>query len=100
MVEAAEDRGNRSALWRDRLAHTRTALANERTLLAYIRTALALVATGIILERFVEVRFAGVLGWIIALLGVSVLFVGLNRFARVKRVMDEQRSNHARGVGD
>ncbi len=100
MVDAAEGGGNGTALWRDRLAHTRTALANERTLLAYIRTALALVATGVILERFIEVPFVGVLGWIIALLGVSVLFVGLSRYRRVKHVMDEQRFNHGRGVGN
>jgi len=69
---------------RDRLAIDRTALANERTVLAYLRTAMALLAGAGTLLRFfwgsVEVF---VLGGLLAVLGTSVVALGVRRYRTI-----------------
>jgi putative membrane protein len=76
---------------RDVLAIDRTVLANERTLLAYFRTMLALLAGAVTIMHFLD-------GWWVVPLGVTllaagpVLFgVGVRRYLRVHRHLNERR---------
>lgn len=74
---------------RDKLALERTRLANERTLLAYVRTGLSLLAASAVLFQFFSSQHAYIAAaWILFVCGGGVLFVGLMRFNKVKRMLD------------
>ncbi len=71
---------------RDKLAQERTRLANERTFLAYVRTSLSLIAGAAVLFQFFSaVHSYLAVAWVLAVLGVVVLFVGTHRFRSVRR---------------
>jgi putative membrane protein len=71
---------------RDKLALQRTQLANERTFLAYVRTSLSLIAGAAVLFQFFSAVHAYLaVAWVLAILGVVVLFVGTLRFRAVRR---------------
>ncbi|MEO1528430.1 MAG: DUF202 domain-containing protein [Planctomycetota bacterium] len=75
------------------LARVRTDLANERTLLAYLRTALMLMATGVSLVQFMDDDSRLVwLGWLSSIVGTLVLVIGVQRFASLKRRLDERKA--------
>ncbi len=77
---------------RDDLALVRTDLANERTLLAYGRTALMVIATGFSLIKFFpeSILLRGV-GWILAVVGVTLGFFGAVRFRRLRVRLQDAR---------
>ncbi|MES2212288.1 MAG: DUF202 domain-containing protein [Pseudomonadota bacterium] len=75
---------------RDKLALERTRLANERTFLAYVRTGLSLLAASAVLLQFFSSLNAYVtIAWVLAATGVVVLFVGLIRFNKVRKKLNE-----------
>jgi len=75
---------------RDKLALERTRLANERTLLAYIRTGLSLLAcSAVLLHFFVPANASTTLAWILGGLGFVILGVGLFRFNKVRRELND-----------
>ncbi|MGP1310240.1 MAG: DUF202 domain-containing protein [Phycisphaerales bacterium] len=74
---------------RDYLAIDRTVLANERTVLAYLRTALAMAVVGASAMKFFDSLLYEVVGGIFILLGVVVAGLGLRRFFRVQKRIDE-----------
>lgn len=71
----------------DELAIERTRLANERTLLAYIRTGLAIIAGGFGIMQFLESAAVG--GGALMLAGIATLAIGVWRFRKSKRELDE-----------
>ena len=69
---------------RDKLALERTRLANERTFLAYVRTSLSLIAGAAVLFQFFSTTHSYLaVAWLLAILGVLVLFIGVYRFHAV-----------------
>lgn len=75
---------------RGRLALQRTQLANERTFLAYVRTALSLLAAGVVLLQYLAATPGYVLvGWLLSGSGAIVLGVGILRFFRMRRSLNE-----------
>ncbi|QDU91121.1 hypothetical protein Pla175_45390 [Pirellulimonas nuda] len=77
---------------RDSLARERTRLANERTLLAYARTAIMLIATGATLLKLFEPSIETHLsGWSLVGLGGVVSLLGLLRYSRMRRLIDQLR---------
>jgi putative membrane protein len=75
-------------------AAVRDHLANERTLLAWQRTALGVIAIGFLVDRFAlegggTTVTGSILGIIIVLLGAAVSIVGVYRFMRTEREIDE-----------
>lgn len=75
------------------LARIRTDLANERTMLAYSRTALMLMATGVSLIQFIgDGSRMILLGWACVIVGLSVLLLGIQRYASLRRRLDEGSS--------
>ena len=77
----------------DRLALMRTGLANERTLLAYVRTAVTFAAGGIGLARLVTDPTIIRVGWVLVPLGVAVLLVGIVRYRRMRRLLQDVDAN-------
>ena len=75
---------------RDDLALVRTDLANERTLLAYGRTALMVVATGFSLIKFFpeSILLRGI-GWVLAVVGVTIGVIGAVRFTRLQNTLHD-----------
>ena len=81
---------NGSSDTRDKLALERTRLANERTFLAYVRTGLSLLAASAVLFQFFASLNAYVaVAWVLAGCGLIVLIVGLIRFNKVRRKLNE-----------
>jgi putative membrane protein len=80
---------------RDRSAEIRDHLANERTLLAWQRTALALMGIGFLVDRFAfegagdRQLPAAILGLAIIGVGAVTAIVGVVRFLRTERDIDE-----------
>ena len=75
---------------RDKLALERTRLANERTFLAYVRTGLSLLAASAILFQFFSsLNSYIVVAWGLAGSGLIVLVVGVVRFNKVRRKLNE-----------
>jgi len=86
-------------LLRDFLAVDRTVLANERTLLAYLRTALGALIAGISLVQFFDTPPLIVIGWILVGLSVLILGIGVARFLRMKRCIDQVGEDCPRRTG-
>lgn len=81
---------NNSPDIRDKLALERTRLANERTFLAYVRTGLSLLAASAVLFQFFSSMNSYIaVAWVLAGCGVMVLVVGLVRFNKVRKKLNE-----------
>ena len=78
----------------DRLAIERTRRAHERTLLAYIRTGLVIVAGGVGIAEYFADPPAPTVGVLVMLTGIGTLVIGVWRFVRAKRALDEVAANH------
>lgn len=77
---------------RDHLANDRTVLANERTFLAYLRTTLAFCGAGVVVIKVFPDGVAGqVIGWALIPMGVAVLGIGLSRFLKCHRALNQLR---------
>lgn len=73
---------------RDYLALERTKLANERTLLSYIRSSLYLLIGGIALIQLEGFENIKVVGYIALGLTVFFLFVGIYRFLKLNKLLE------------
>jgi putative membrane protein len=82
----------------DELAIERTRLANERTLLAYIRTGLAIAAGGIGVVHIMHGPLALLLGALLTFGGVATLVIGVWRFSRAKRELEESAARRSTGT--
>lgn len=81
---------NSNLTTRDKLALERTRLANERTFLAYVRTGLSLLAASAVLFQFFSALNAYIaVAWALAAGGVVVLFIGLIRFNKVRKQLND-----------
>ena len=92
-MDEQQRRINKDLILRERLAIERTDMAIDRTLLSYIRTALYFSIAGLTITNFVQPAFRSwidVFFWIAA--GV-VLTIGIWRFRRQKRKLQESRSH-------
>ncbi len=90
MEEAAstEERGP----LRDELAASRTYLATERTFLAYVRTAIMLGVSGVTLVKLMSSQAElVVLGYALMPLAAAVAVVGLVRFIRTRRFVENSQ---------
>ncbi len=90
MTEKIEP-GGAPLVLRDDLAVDRTVLANERTLLAYIRTALGLLLAGASAVSFFDSILLVATGWLFIAAGAVAVVVGVARFVRLKRRLENTR---------
>ena len=80
---------------RDRLALDRTTLANERTFLAYARTALAILAGGVALLQLADADWAIWLGWASLPLSPFVMLIGIRRYLKTRKRLQQPSSQPA-----
>ncbi len=74
---------------RDFLAINRTILANEITFMAYVRTSLTFLVVGISFIKFLQMKMVEIGGWIFILLGAYMFIIGLRRYLRIKKQLDQ-----------
>lgn len=91
---------NKDLVLREFLALERTRLANERTLLTYIRTGLYFLVAGSTLGYLVDSPFWNIFGWPLVAVGVLIPVLGLVRFMRVARKIEESRKNIGHASAD
>jgi len=82
---------NKDLVLREYPAIERTRLANERTLLTYIRTGLYFLVAGSTIGHFVETAFWNMMGVPMILVGVVITALGVARFIRVGRQIENSR---------
>ena len=87
-AESTEERGP----LRDELAASRTYLATERTFLAYVRTAIMLGVSGVSLVKLLRSQpELVILGYALMPLAAAVAIVGLVRFIRTRRFVENSQ---------
>jgi putative membrane protein len=84
---------NKELVLREFLAVERTKLVNETTLLAYIRTGLYFLVAGSTLGQLVNTDFWKLVGDPLVAIGVAIMVVGVIRYFRLRKVIDESRKN-------
>ncbi|WP_460673738.1 DUF202 domain-containing protein [Larkinella ripae] len=75
----------------EQLAADRTRLANERTFLAYGRTALGLIVSGTGFSEYLDSPYLRVIFLLFIPAGIGVLFLGMIRFWRRKKMLNRFR---------
>lgn len=79
---------------RDWLAIERTKLANERTFLAYFRTFFVFLGAGVTILQLNYDDSLKVLGVVLTAISPIVLFIGLYRTRRVRKLIDQHYNNY------
>jgi putative membrane protein len=84
---------NKELVLREYLAIERTKLVNESTLLAYIRTGLYFLVAGSTIGQLVQSMFWQITGVPLVIIGFSIMLLGLFRYMRLRKVIEESRKN-------